>query len=377
MPVIGFRKLGRALRPDQTGNLDRLSGRMLRGSGVGITVRLTRPTRLRLQAMSNLAEGVARRRQAPAAAEAFSRRLKADTTWGGHDRRRCEEHVPARNVWRLYSCCWVLPPWGCQLHASPGADGQTASPPATGAAPKVEFEKYTLPNGLQVILHVDRKLPIVNVNQWFHVGSKNEKPGRTGFAHLFEHMMFQGSKHAEGEYLRVRGARGRQRVRGRRQRHDEPGPHELLRDGAVGQSRERALVRVGSAGDADRRDDQGEARQPARRREERAPAGAREPAVRPVVPAADRGGVPEGAPVFLARDRQPGRSHGGVARRREGVLQDGTTRRTTSRSSLRETSSPPRRRSSSRSTSAISRPARRSIGRPDGFRRWTARRSWR
>jgi zinc protease len=67
--------------------------------------------------------------------------------------------------------------------------------------PKIDFEKYTLPNGLQVILHSDKKLPIVHVNQWFHVGSKNEKPGRTGFAHLFEHMMFQGSKHAKEEYF--------------------------------------------------------------------------------------------------------------------------------------------------------------------------------
>ncbi|HEY0788128.1 MAG TPA: pitrilysin family protein, partial [Thermoanaerobaculia bacterium] len=80
--------------------------------------------------------------------------------------------------------------------------GQTkpaASPQA--AAPKVEFEKYTLPNGLDVILHVDRKLPIVHVNQWYHVGSKNERVGRTGFAHLFEHMMFQGSKNASEEYF--------------------------------------------------------------------------------------------------------------------------------------------------------------------------------
>ena len=69
------------------------------------------------------------------------------------------------------------------------------------AVPKIEFEKYTLPNGLDVILHVDRKLPIVHVNQWYHVGSKNEKLGRTGFAHLFEHMMFQGSKNAAGEYF--------------------------------------------------------------------------------------------------------------------------------------------------------------------------------
>ena len=64
---------------------------------------------------------------------------------------------------------------------APGLAGQ--SPAASQAAiPKLEFEKYTLANGLQVILHVDRKLPIVHVNQWFHVGSKNEKTGRTGFA---------------------------------------------------------------------------------------------------------------------------------------------------------------------------------------------------
>lgn len=82
----------------------------------------------------------------------------------------------------------------------PTSAGQGAATSAA-AAPKVEFEKYRLPNGLQVILHVDRKLPVVHVNQWFHVGSKNEKAGRTGFAHLFEHMMFQGSKNASGEYV--------------------------------------------------------------------------------------------------------------------------------------------------------------------------------
>ncbi|MEO8431256.1 MAG: pitrilysin family protein [Acidobacteriota bacterium] len=75
-----------------------------------------------------------------------------------------------------------------------------APAPAASETPKIDFEKYTLPNGLEVILHVDRKLPIVNVNQWFHVGSKNERPGRTGFAHLFEHMMFQGSKNT-GDYF--------------------------------------------------------------------------------------------------------------------------------------------------------------------------------
>ena len=58
----------------------------------------------------------------------------------------------------------------------------------------IPHEKYTLPNGMEVILSVDRKLPIVAVNIWYHVGAYHEQPGRTGFAHLFEHMMFQGSK---------------------------------------------------------------------------------------------------------------------------------------------------------------------------------------
>ena len=76
------------------------------------------------------------------------------------------------------------------------------------AAPKIEFEKYSLPNGLQVILHVDRKLPVVHVNQWFFVGSANERLGRSGFAHLFEHMMFQGSKNANKEYFEYVEAAG-------------------------------------------------------------------------------------------------------------------------------------------------------------------------
>ncbi len=61
--------------------------------------------------------------------------------------------------------------------------------------PTLGFEKYTLPNGLDVILSEDHRLPMVAVNVWYHVGPANEEPGRTGFAHLFEHMMFQGSKH--------------------------------------------------------------------------------------------------------------------------------------------------------------------------------------
>jgi zinc protease len=63
----------------------------------------------------------------------------------------------------------------------------------------IPYEKYTLKNGLEVILSVDRKLPVVAVNLWYHVGAFHESPGRTGFAHLFEHMMFQGSKNVEDD----------------------------------------------------------------------------------------------------------------------------------------------------------------------------------
>jgi zinc protease len=75
--------------------------------------------------------------------------------------------------------------------------------------PLLPFEKYTLPNGLQVILHEDHSTPLVTVNVWYHVGAKNEQPGRTGFAHLFEHMMFQGSKHQKGYFGPLQQAGGR------------------------------------------------------------------------------------------------------------------------------------------------------------------------
>ena len=65
--------------------------------------------------------------------------------------------------------------------------------------PKLQYEMTVLPNGLKVILSEDHSTPIVHVAVWYHVGSKNERPGRTGFAHLFEHMMFKGSKNVEPE----------------------------------------------------------------------------------------------------------------------------------------------------------------------------------
>jgi len=65
----------------------------------------------------------------------------------------------------------------------------------------IPYTLFTLPNGLTVILHEDHRIPMVSVNVWYHVGSGREKPGRTGFAHLFEHLMFEGSGHvAEGDF---------------------------------------------------------------------------------------------------------------------------------------------------------------------------------
>jgi zinc protease len=90
--------------------------------------------------------------------------------------------------------------------------------PATSSAdekesltlPTIKFEKYTLANGLVVILSEDHRLPLVATSIWYHVGPANELPGRTGFAHLFEHMMFEGSKHVPGNthfrFLEAAGA---------------------------------------------------------------------------------------------------------------------------------------------------------------------------
>ena len=93
--------------------------------------------------------------------------------------------------------CGQPAPSGSQAGASPDV-------------PRVEFEKFTLGNGLDVILSEDHRLPLVAVNLWYHVGPANEEPGRTGFAHLFEHMMFQGSKHVPGDlhFKTVEGAGG-------------------------------------------------------------------------------------------------------------------------------------------------------------------------
>src|SRR5665647_1727957 len=87
-----------------------------------------------------------------------------------------------------------------------GAPAQ-AAPPAQPAGkvdiaiPDIAYTKFILKNGLTLLVHEDHKTPVVAVNTWYHVGSKNEKVGKTGFAHLFEHLMFSGSENFNKTYI--------------------------------------------------------------------------------------------------------------------------------------------------------------------------------
>src|SRR5688500_3267687 len=98
-----------------------------------------------------------------------------------------------------------LPSAPSKAPAAVGASTPQPTPAVSTAGTRQEnvglaFEKYALKNGLGVILHQDRSLPLVAVNLWYHVGPANEPPGRSGFAHLFEHLMFEGSRHVGREF---------------------------------------------------------------------------------------------------------------------------------------------------------------------------------
>jgi zinc protease len=108
------------------------------------------------------------------------------------------------------------------MAAAPVAPAPSAAPEQPKAATEahkpnpfdVPFEKYSLPNGLEVILHHDPSLPLVAVNTWYHVGPSSEPKGRSGFAHLFEHLMFEGSKHVGHEFDRLLESVGATNVNG-------------------------------------------------------------------------------------------------------------------------------------------------------------------
>lgn len=95
------------------------------------------------------------------------------------------------------------------LTSASSAQQPAAAPPQARDAIAVPYTTFTLPNGLTVILHEDHSVPVVSVNVWYHAGSANERPGRTGFAHLFEHLMFEGSAHVkEGDFDNLLEAAG-------------------------------------------------------------------------------------------------------------------------------------------------------------------------
>ncbi|MEP7244116.1 MAG: pitrilysin family protein [Gammaproteobacteria bacterium] len=96
----------------------------------------------------------------------------------------------------LLACAFLL--------LSAAAFEPAVAAPAGAKLPDIDipYTKYVLPNGLTLIVHEDHKTPIVAVNIWYHVGSKDERPGRTGFAHLFEHLMFNGSENFNDEFFR-------------------------------------------------------------------------------------------------------------------------------------------------------------------------------
>src|SRR5436853_2744511 len=103
-----------------------------------------------------------------------------------------------RRVVRLSVICLLVA--AVAFSAAPAA-----TKPAAAKVPQVEFpyKQFRLKNGLTLIVHEDHKAPIVAVNVWYHVGSKNEKLSKTGFAHLFEHLMFNGSEHFNDDYFKA------------------------------------------------------------------------------------------------------------------------------------------------------------------------------
>jgi zinc protease len=95
------------------------------------------------------------------------------------------------------SAIGTLIAWAGLLAPICNSEAQARGP----AAIAIPYQRFVLPNGLTLIVHEDHKAPIVAVNVWYHVGSKNERPGRTGFAHLFEHLMFNGSENYDKDFF--------------------------------------------------------------------------------------------------------------------------------------------------------------------------------
>ncbi len=162
----------------------------------------------------------------------------------------------------------------------------------------IPFTRHALDNGLSVIVHEDHNCPIVAVNVWYHVGSKNEVPGRTGFAHLFEHLMFEGSAHHDKGYfhpLQEAGALLNGSTNADRTNYWEVVPTSAFELALWMESDRMAhLLPALTPAKFDNQREVGT---------ERAPAELREPAVWARDDGDGGGAVPAGSPLQLAHDR--------------------------------------------------------------------------
>ena len=93
--------------------------------------------------------------------------------------------------------------WGLSMRAILALILCVVTLPLAASDVDIPYTRYTLDNGLRLLVHVDRKAPIATVNVWYHVGSKDEKAGKTGFAHLFEHLMFNGSENHDDDWFNL------------------------------------------------------------------------------------------------------------------------------------------------------------------------------
>jgi zinc protease len=125
--------------------------------------------------------------------------------------------------------------------------------------PPIAYEKFVLPNGLTVLIHEDHKAPIVAVNVWYHVGSKNEPTDKTGFAHLFEHLMFNGSEHYNQDYFKPFDQVGATDMNGTTNA-DRTNYFQNVADGAQSRSREHVSRRAPVRPHGDRLDERSECR---------------------------------------------------------------------------------------------------------------------
>ena len=171
--------------------------------------------------------------------------------------------------------------------------------------PDLDSERYTLDNGLTLLVHQDHKAPIVAVNVWYHVGAKDEPDGRSGFAHFFEHIMFNGSEHYDQDYFQAVLPIGATTLNGTTN-YDRTKPPKRPRH----RPRPRPLARVRPDGPPPRRRRLGHGRGATRRRPEReAPARGRP--VRPRLAARPRRHLPRGPPLPPDHHRVDGRPRGG------------------------------------------------------------------